>query len=656
MQSEMLSSDQTTAQRNRAGSANEEGVVSRTRGLLTKSLLAAALLTSSAPAQTTAWSEVQPAGGVPPGSVSSIGKLTHFVDGSVLHVWSAFTRRWHQLNVGTNASVRQTNDWLLVQEGNIWTAFAAAGGRFVPLTTSAGAFVLNPTSQNNDSVLIIRDGGQVHAFSGFLGRWVSRNISPTATVTVRRHTALLSTALPAGAGSILGGFSAFTGSWHDMPIAQPVISLSADGTAGVAESATELFGFSSRLGTWATTPSLVHTTRARDDDWASWYDGVNALAFSGLSGTFATQAIGPASVQHTESLYVLYRTTQATHAYSAVTGSWASVSTSPSATTRGANAVALIEEPLLLTAYSAPLGAFVSINLDATATSLAGSVVAATERNSGMPTLFSALTGNWQAAPGDATPTLPQVGFVSALLPRPGGHYAFSTRTGLFVPLNSPGGIAEIGPQTAPALVWDPTALHFFDARRDLWISEPRPGSGQPAVHMWRTTAMVFDGSDVVGFGSQNGHVERLTLTEPVAAFRANSESLTVTTSARVLGFSGLGQPNTLSQFPEFLRVFPIGGVLNVQLPMQSGDLAIIAGGLLATQPSLVPGLGTLLLDTQTLTSMLVLPRTDADRGELLLPVPNLPALRGAQFWFQALLAPLNAAPVLTTGCEVWVG
>jgi len=622
---------------------------SAARGLAATAL-PAALLAALLPAQTGAWSELVPPNGVPVAGVDSIGKLVHFVDGSTLHVWSAFTRRWHQLGIGPNATVRQTNDWLLVQDGPTWTAFAAASGRFAPLALGAGAFVRNPVSQNNDSLLFVRDGTQLHAFSGFIGRWVSRSIAANASTTVQRHTGLLAS------GNTLSGFSAFSGQWHDQTLTAAVISLSADGTAGLAETPTQVFGFSARRSSWSSSPSMANAVRSRGDDWAGWYDGVQVMAFSGLRGSFTTQPIGPGSLRHAADLYALYATSTSTYGYSAITGSWASTSTGLAAITRTASAVALVEEPLLLTAYSAPLGTFVSTNLDASATSLAGTVIAATERTSGMPALFSALTGNWQAGPADAVPALPLIGRISALLPRAAGFYAFSARTGAFVPLGSASGTAVIGPQTAPAVVWDPTGLHFFDAGRDLWRSEPRGGSGQPTVHLWRTTALVLDGNEALGFGSQSGQIARTAMPEPVAAFRVNSESVTVVTAARALTFSALGQPNTLAQFPDFRRVFTAGGTLYVQLPMQTGDLALIAGGLLATQPMTVAGLGELLLDTQAMAAMLILPRADADRGELLLAVPDLPALHGMHFWFQALLLPATASPVLTTGCEVWIG
>jgi hypothetical protein len=610
-------------------------------------LLCAAAATAQAPSP---WSDLAVPSGINQPGVTSLGKLVHHVRGGQVDVWSAFTRAWTSVPASLAATTHQTNDWLLIQDGATWTAFAATRGRFAPLAVGAGAQLLNPITQNNDSALLVLDAGTLHAFSGFTGRWTSRAVSPAAITAVQRHTALLAD------GTTLCGYDSFSGQWHDIVTAVPATSLSADGTAGIAVAGPTIHGFSALRGTWSSAPGFANATFARSDDWGVFRDGSQALGFTGLRGSFASTAMGAVQTVVSEDLFGAFRTNTALQTFSAITGSWAQTPITGSTVVRTSSAVALAADPLLLVAYSAALGTFTALNLDSSAEDLAGSVIAAVARATGQPHLFSALTGAWQAAPPDALPGLPRLSTTAALLATTTGFRAFSCRTGAFVALATQNGFAEAVTGASPALVWDNTALHFFDGRRDLWLHEPRTGTGQPTVGIWRAAAMLFDGNDVVGFGTQSGTIGRIALPEPALAWRANSESLSVTMATHLLGFSALPLPTSLSQFPDFRRTFVAGAPFRLHLRLLPGEFAFLAGGTLAASPLGVPGLGTFLLDPPTASVALVLPEVDADRAVLTLPVPESAALRGALFWFQALVLPAAGLPYLTDTAQLRIG
>jgi hypothetical protein len=256
----------------------------------------------------------------------------------------------------------------------------------------------------------------------------------------------------------------------------------------------------------------------------------------------------------------------------------------------------------------------------------------------------------------DALPGLQSLAGTAALLPTATGFRAFSARTAAFVPLASVGGVAQTNTAAAPALVYDNASVHCFDARRDRWLSLPRNGTGQPTVGIWRTAALVLDGNDAIGFGTQSGTLARTTLPEPVLAWRANSESLGLTMQGHLAAFSALPVPTSLWQYPDFRRAFVTGAPFRLHVRLLPGDAAFFGGGLLAAAPQSFPGLGELLLDPASTHVQFVLPEVDADRAVMTIPVPDSPALRGASFWFQSLVLPSSGAPYLSDAATLFIG
>ncbi|GDY02605.1 hypothetical protein LBMAG49_19340 [Planctomycetota bacterium] len=602
--------------------------------------LVTAALAEEAHAQ---WADLSLPTGVLPGNVFNLGKMTHYLANGAVHVYSAFTREWASMPVSATANTTQTNDWLLIRDGATWTAFAAMRGRFEALPVSANAVLVNPIAQNNDSVLFVRDGFALYAFSGFVGRWSQRSIGASASVAVQRHVGLLADA------SLLAGYDSFSGLWHDLTIASQATALSCDGTAATAIAGNTIYGFSGLRGTWQIAQGFNNPTFTRGDDWAVYRSGTSALGFSGLLGNFATTPIGPVQSSQTQDLFGAFLTSAGTlQLYSAVTGTWSITAISTAASVRTAQAIALIQDPPLIMAWSAVHATFATAPLLSAGADLAGSVAAILPSNGSAPICYSATTGRFHVAPSDALPFLPRTTTVAALLQTPTGFHAFSARTGNFISLTSVNGIAEGNSAVAPALVWDSTTLHFFDARRDVWLHEPRQSTYSLGITLWRTTALIFDGNDAIAFGTQSGAVARITLPEPPINWRANSESLGITTSHHLFSASALPEALSQSQFPDFRRPFVGGADLHLQLRLPIGDLACFGIGMGNPSPVTLPGLGELLLDPAFTTVTLALPEADSDRAILQFAVPDSAILRGTQFWCQALVIDALGSTYLT--------
>lgn len=596
------------------------------------------------------WSTLSVAAPINPSSVRSLGKLIAYTNGTQVHVYSAFSRRWIAHPTGPNPALRIANDWLLVQDGTSWHAFAAASGRFATLTVSPQANVLNPAAQDNDSILLVADNGTVHAFSGFTGTWTSRAISGNAAVAVQRHVALLSD------GNVLSGMDAFTGQWHDVATPLPITALTCDGTAGVGISATTWYGFSAIHRAWSTHPAFGGASRVRNDDWVLWHDGNQVAAFSGLQGRFATAIPGgPISVAASEDLFVVLNTALGYFPFSAITGAFPGPIAPAGAALRSSVSVAILVVGTTCIGYSPVRDSVVAIALDSSVEGVAGSVGYATGRSTGLPWLFSALTGQWHPAPGDVQPVTPMLTTTAVLLPTTTGVRAFSARTGAFVPLAGTGFVFEGNASSAIAAVWDANAFHAFDARTDHWRSQPRLGTGTPSLQVWRTELYAIDGNDVVGFGAQSGAWHTAPMPEPLVSSRANSESAMLTTNTHILGFSPIPEPCSLFQFPEFRRVFPAGATYRLQLRLPQGDVAFLGIGALAATPQVVAPFGTLWLDQVNMATAFQTPAAGEDRAFVNVPVPNAPALRGTEWFFQALVLPGNGNAYLTEASSVLV-
>jgi hypothetical protein len=492
--------------------------------------------------------------------------------------------------------------------------------------------LLNPSSQNNDSAALIRDGSVLHAFSGITGRWTSRAIAPTAAIVVQRHVAL------AVDGTLASGFDAFQGAWHDQQLDGPAAIVSADGVCGVCSTASTAYGFSSLHGGWTSHPCATSAQLTRNDDWAVWHDGSTALGYSGLVNGFSSLPLGPLTSSAGDDLFGLFMTPGLAHAFSAFTGTWSTAPMSATASVRVSSAVALLIDGTQLHGYSAPRGVFEPLVLDASADAIAGSVVAVESRATGRSHLFSALTAHWSTAPQQALPGLPTLSTTGAMLRAQSGVIAFSARTNAFVARAMTQPVLEANLSSSPLIAWDANEICLFDGRRDQWVSTPRLSTGPLSPQIWRTSGFVMDGGYAQGFSTYGGSIRWGFLPAPLQSFRVNSESVAIYTADAILAFSAVPEPVPMAQFPEFRRAAVVGSPLLMHLRQMPNEVGFLAIGAPLSQSVVVPGLGEIVLDPQSSATLLMTPVPDADRSEFSVPIPADPVLQGASAWFQALM------------------
>lgn len=611
--------------------------------------LATLPLFAALPAQAPpSWAVLPLPGGVAPSQLLNLGKIVGYRDLGEVHAWSAVTRTFRMQPITPAATVRIANDVLLVVDPGAGTAhaFASQRGRFATIPVSANALVLNPLGNNNDSVLLLADGGQLHAFSGFTGAWSTRPLSPTAMVAVQRHVALLAQ------GSLVSAYDAFTGTWHDRLLPAPPQWLSCDGTAALAIDGTLVHAFSAPHRAWRHAEVPAAAGFVRGDDFGLWYDGATMVGYSGLTGTFARRDVGALSAQGFD-LFALAATGNGMVAFSALRGAFSEPLAPAAASVQGGGAIALLEHNGRLAGYSATWNRADTLAEPTTSRAAAGSVGFAVLASTGMPRLFSASTGRWHAPPADVLPGDPVLTTTSAGLATPAGTYAFDARTGGFVALVRPGLSFAGNASSAPLVAHDGAELFGFDARAGRWVATPRAGSGPVPFLIWRTAALAIDGGTAFAFGASSGAWAAVPLPAPTTAIRANSESVRIATANHVLAGSVLPEVLPLAQFPEFRRVQPQGCELPLVVALPPGAPAVLMVGQLATNPLPLGALGELLL-AQGLYGLLPLAGDPAgDPVPVALSVPRDPALVGLQLGLQALVVPAAQAAWLTAAASV---
>ncbi len=615
--------------------------------------LLATLLVAGACAQTQpAWTALAVPGGVQTINIQSLGKVISYVESGQVHAYSGFARRWASRPV-VGATVRVSNDSVLATAMPTFHAFSAYTGEWQSVTLSGGAQLINPANQKNDSIWLIRDGGDIWAFNAFAGAWTRLQVGGNAIAQVERHTALVVD------GTSLFGMSAFHGNWVARQAASAGTYVHAGGTAGVVLAGSSIHGFSAMRNTWATHAAPgASPSWSYGDDLALAADAGTWVAFSGLRSTFASQVASPsATTQLSETVVYLADGTGQSWAYSAVRAQWIALPSATNPIVQVGAASVLLSLPDRVHAFSAITGATATV-LGAVSTTSVSRAVASMVTQSGAFKLYSAVLGRWFDGPADALPLLPELCETSALFRTQTGLAAFSGRTGRITRVAAGvGATTQVNASSAILAAVDGATLFVYDARRERWLTETLVGV--PQIAIWRTTLTVTDtaGARALGFGTFNGRIESTALPQAPIGGRANSESGRLDLPNAIYGFSADPDVLTLWQYPDFHRVFVGGSDIDVRVQGPGpGTGFFFLGTRILTVPTPITGLGELELDPAAMLPLGALPAPMLQgHGALRFPVPDDPGLRGLEVAFQAIVVPSAGSVYLSQSTGVYI-
>jgi hypothetical protein len=330
-----------------------------------------------------------------------------------------------------------------------------------------------------------------------------------------------------------------------------------------------------------------------------------------------------------------------------VTGRWSTFSTASPASLETNAAIGLLVEANAVHAYSAITGAFATLPIATLASEANWSVAAVVEAGTGVPYLFSGVTGQWSAGPVSPLGMYPMSAFGAVLLQTSTGFAAFSGRTGRLVALaEAQSAAAHVNSQSGLLVVEGAQNVHVFDPRRDVWLSAPLPGGAPVLISIWRTSLAVRQGRRCFGFGTQVSHIDAFDLPEDEVNTQSSSESVSIATASNLVAYSPVPDLLPLAQFPEFRRMFADGTTLELQLRGEVGAAAAILVGRSLPSAFALPPLGFFFLDPGTMsvlwTGAIPFPGTAVVR----LPLPV--GLHGLNAAFQAGLLPPSGGAYLS--------
>lgn len=624
--------------------------------LLSRSLLLAAAALAAAPAfaqRPSSWAALSLGGPPQAAAIRQLGKTCTYLQGTTLHAFSAFTRRWVALGgVAAGSQVAAFNDLAYAWSPGRFSAFSAYRGRFASIAVSGSAQLLNPFTQSNDSILAVRDGATLWCFSAFTGHWTARALGSAAPlVAVQRHALVLAD------GGTCGGFSAYRGRWTDLATGDTASAAMANGSWGTIEGAQALYGYSAEHERWSTAswPTGPVQSFPREDLVLYAAPG-EALAYSGLAGRFSPIALPSGALLHSNALVAVAQTPSELSLYSAVRGTWTRARVGPAAIVQAMPQVVIWSDATTqrVTAYSPFTARAVPAPTQASIFQANQACAFAMQDPTEKPFLFSALAGDWFAAPSEAKPAQPSLTWCGALLQTERGFAAFSGRSGRFLPLaTEPGAQPRFDVNSSVLAVEEAQALHAFDARFERWTSVAKQSPAPLTISIWRTTLLAIDGLQAHAFGSLSGEIETTALPAPVTIAAANSESARVVAGNEIFAFGATPDLGSLHQFPEFRRVFPLGGTLELQLAAAEGALALLGLGRVSPSPQNHFGFGAWWIDLASAAWVpLVIPAGEV-RSFVRFPVPADPLLRGLEPAFQAWVLPPSGTGYATRRASV---
>ncbi len=615
-------------------------------------LALAASLATMVEAQTRpTWTALSVPGGVQTINVQSLGKVITYVEGAQVHAYSGFARRWVTQPV-VGATARVSNDSVLATTSTDFHAFSAYSGEWRSVSLSASAQLINPTSQKNDSIWLVRDGGDIWAFNAFETTWTRLQVGGNAIAQVERHTAVVVD------GTSLYAMSAFFGNWVTTQAAVAGTYAHAGGTAGVVLAGSSIHGFSAMRNAWTVhaapgaTPSWSY-----GDDLAVASDAGSYVAFSGLRAVFGAMTVSPTSTsQLSETIAYVADGTGQSWVFSSIRPQWVSLPVSVNPVVQVGTAALFLALPDRVHAFSAIRGNTTTALGSVATTSVSRSVGSMVLQN-GSFKLYSAVLGQWVDGPADSLPIQPELCETSALFRTQTGLAAFSGRTGGITRVNASGvATTQVNAASAVLAAVDGSTLLVYDARRERWLTEAMIGT--PQIAIWRTTLSVTDsgGTRALAFGTFDGRIESTSLPQVPIGGRANSESARLDLPNWIYGGSADPDVLTLWQYPDFHRVFVGGSRMDVRVQGVAGTGYFLLGTRLLTQPLAIAGLGDLELDPAAILPIPVLPvPMPQGYGVLRFAVPDDPALRGLEIEYQAMVAPTLGNPYLTRSTGVHI-
>ncbi len=587
------------------------------------------------------WNTIPLPAGTP--AIRAMGTTVTVKTSTRVQIYSAILRRWTVLPISSSAVLATHNAYAIIEDGTKAHGWASRIGRVSTITVSPTRKVIpGPSSAN--WITVVHDGTKVWAFSAFHGKWVPLTVKKAApAISVGQLCAVVQDGVNAY------GFSVYHGTWVSTLAPGSGLTVKAEGTVGLANSATVIRGFAAGTNTWAnkTVKSTASLTMGRG--YAMFTNGAEATAFSGFRAKFATYkapATGFQLIAKRNTAAILTGSTVA--CYAATQGSFKTTKmTTPTVNANSELAIVSSTADKRVLGFSGVTGNF-SAPLSGTYT-IQTDEAAAFAQGTGASYAYSPILDRW-IKNTQGVFTAATLMRNSVVLTHTWGYSALSARHGNWIRLVTSKGSALVGPRRgrgALLAVTDGTSLHAWDSRLSRWDTVTMTTSPKTNLAIFRVVAIGENGSTGFGFGLFQNEWETVQIQGKVVSFKASSACGYIETSTHLHISTSHGTLSTLSRFPEFSRFLLRGSKLRmIQVaPAQSLAISLLGSGVGYTQTPIV----TLFIDPLRPILPLSGSVVPADgRLDTSIPVPNDPALRGVILNIQNLVVPPTRKPYFT--------
>lgn len=610
---------------------------------LSGSLLIALAVAASAPAaDLNNWRSIPAPTGLT-GTVDAIGTTASYLTATDAHFYSGITKEWTVFPITSPSFFEQYNAYMVLQDGNQIYGFATRTGTLEVLTASPGATIISgPVSSS--WITLVSDGTNAWGFSAFRGKWVPLPVplsQPNPTMLTRRYCGLIQD------GNTVWGFSAHWGTF--VPVAaDPQTVISVEEETGSAHSNGVFRAFSTHQNTWGV-QAFPTGNSILEIGYAIAFSGTSALAFSGLTGTFATAttAAPVAGVANT-AMVVAFHDGNDVVCYAAGQGNFAR-RTAPGALFDGNYEFMMVIEAGQVTPFSSITGGF-GPSIPGTFQLSTNEVIAYAD---GATTDYgySPILNAWTAVPAVTQVGNPILVRSSVAVPHAGGYVALSARHGTWVAQATTLTNAYLAPSnTSTILLLDNNdAAIVFDTRLNRFAPLPKIGTGPLTIAINRHTVIAHDSAAAYGFGQPTGRWDVLPLTAPVLNLDIASSIGFIETSAELAVYCVQGSLSYDGRFPEFSRAMKLGNVLRMHQVAPAGSAIVSLVGVKPGFLDLGPA-GILFMDPAMIITF-ALPAVVPANGllDIDLPLPLDPVLIGVQPHIQDIVLPPSAPAYLST-------
>lgn len=559
-------------------------------------------------------------------------------DATGFHVWSSYTRAYSHLPVGPGRLFYGQDDSCVIVDTATNTAYGYAThlGVFRPLPLNGVPVAATPNT-GPVWMVALRDGNDVHFFSGLHGDWATVNFATAPTVAIGRMVGV------ATDGARTVAVSSHFGTPVELGVGATAVD--AVGYCGAARDANNWHVFSAHRNRWHSIPATAAAALVKPPSRAGYViieEPGSSIWYSALTDTQAILSPSPSATRTLQANVGAVQDGNTLFGYSCATGTFATTTT-----TSGWQTVTVQQETIGAAdgADVLALGVLGGNWVRLAGAQLSGvdfGTVLAQEQASGNYHAFSCMTDNWSAAPVGTYSGF-YTTYNGAILIEPSGTMqGFSANRGTWTAQVAPPADTYFRSKAA-FCARSGTRLDAFNGRDGTWAT--LNAAGPANVTVFDFAVMADDGQNVHCFLCYNETWSSQAVVSTQRQLR--DECAYAYDGTTVFTWSGSPQVTEWANMPEYWRILARGGRMNLSVAAEPNSFAFVVVNLARTD--LLTPFGRLLVEPNG-AAVWGTPIPAVGTAQTGLTVPDQPWARGLVVYTQAVVLTPASTLYLTRG------